>query len=215
MKNRNHERNTNKEIDKNIFTLKQIYNQSQLDIIHSYLCHYDWKEAVRRQFDQHEQKMDEETMNETNEEAKTDEFNRGDKYISEFGFGVRHVHVEMSPIYNSIWDEIIYNKECSLGEALFRNVLIKAIKKYPGASNFYHCTYFDRRFQIMRNEQVGIRHILAVIFYTDVSNFCKAFRETYRKKKGETERKLVDRHRELYQYARSLYECIQFFGEYM
>eukprot|EP01084_Bolivina_argentea_P169158 293269_1 len=42
-------RNINNEID--IWKLKQKYNQSQLDIIHSYLCHSDWKYFIERQIE--------------------------------------------------------------------------------------------------------------------------------------------------------------------
>eukprot|EP01083_Nonionella_stella_P272074 922387_1 len=51
--------------------------------------------------------------------------------------------------------------------------------------------------------------------YTHWSGFCKSFRETYRETEDETREGLQQRHCQLYHYARSLYEAVEFFGSYL
>eukprot|EP01084_Bolivina_argentea_P096732 173890_1 len=78
------------------------------------------------------------------------------------------------------------------------------------------CKYFKREYNIIRNEPIGIRHILAIIIYTDMTAFCTSFRATYRRIETETEEfEVVERHKQMYFYARSLYEAVEFFGRYM
>ena len=68
----------------------------------------------------------------------------------------------------------------------------------------------------MRNEPIGIRHILAIIVYTDMSDFCTAFRATYRRLDGEKhDSQVSERHLQFYHYARALFEAAEFFGQRM
>eukprot|EP01084_Bolivina_argentea_P091183 164168_1 len=78
------------------------------------------------------------------------------------------------------------------------------------------CKFYDKKYQIIRNEAVGIRHIFAIIVYTDKSKFCCSFRATYRKINEEIDdEQVTNRHRELYFYSRCLFESVQFYGQEM
>merc|ERR1712228_487815 len=84
------------------------------------------------------------------------------------------------------------------------------------------CKYYEYEYNIIRNEPIGIRHILAIIIYTDMSRFCRAHRATYKRmarfaKDGisESEQSVTERHRAFYFYSRSLCEAVEFFGEGM
>eukprot|EP01084_Bolivina_argentea_P018792 34970_1 len=78
------------------------------------------------------------------------------------------------------------------------------------------CKYFHKEYNILRNEPITIRHLLALIIYTDISAFCTVFRQTYRRINDEvTDEQVVQRHKQLYQYGRTLYEAVEFFGKEM
>ena len=85
---------------------------------------------------------------------------------------------------SSVYHELLLNKSCPINEQYFCQLLIKA-------SNIYHtvaikkpelrCKYFNEEYNIIRNDHIGIGHILALVIYTDATDFCTAFRATYRK----------------------------------
>eukprot|EP01084_Bolivina_argentea_P204849 349887_1 len=74
------------------------------------------------------------------------------------------------------------------------------------------CKHFQQQYNIVRNEPMDLRHILALIFYTDITAFCRVFRSTYRKIDNESNQEVKNRHEELYFYSRYLFESIEFFG---
>ena len=45
---------------------------------------------------------------------------------------------------------------------------------------------------MIRNDPIGLQHILSLIIYTDLSSFCTKYRQTYRKLDGETTTKEVE-----------------------
>eukprot|EP01083_Nonionella_stella_P185906 679268_1 len=215
--------------DKDIWTLKQYYMQSQLDIIHSYLVHSNWKFFVQRHVMQNAtEHTDLQQMNE--KDSHLESSSNMQKYTTDldesntkYGFGVDFSHPHLKPIYDCIRYEVVFNKLYPLTTYQFEALLTKAIRTHKIAvSSWYRkelkfiCKYFKREFNIIRNEAVGIRHILAIITYTDVSKFCTAFRSTYRQIGNETNTfQVTTRHRELYYYARCLYESVEFFGTEM
>eukprot|EP01083_Nonionella_stella_P069112 184071_1 len=219
---------------KNIWNLKQNYNQTQLDIIHSYLVHSKSKDMVQlyttpnpdneegdHKQDHEDQMEDEEEDDETPTDA--DVIENKDRYISfgaEYGFGVMHEYHHLKPIYVSMYDEML-NGECPLDEIVFHNLLTKAIKKHKIALSKdyvkkFVCKYYNKRYRIIRNEPISIQHIFAIVAYTDMTAFCTAFRKTYRRiTKDETDEDVTKRHVQLYYYSRGLFESIEFFGSHM
>lgn len=84
--------------------------------------------------------------------------------------------------------------------------------------DLYHFnpTDYDPEYNIVRNEMIGVRHILAIICYTDCTEFCTAFRATYRRMDDETDdAQPTKRHLQFYHFARALFEAAEFFGERM
>eukprot|EP01084_Bolivina_argentea_P082711 149758_1 len=208
----------NNQNNKNIWNLNQYYAQSLLDVIHSYLVHSNWKLFVKRYLD-NEQKYD---IEDENDKFIKHGQNR-DKFITDdsnqYGFGIDHSHCHMNSYFSCVRDEIAHNGLCSLGQIVFSILLTKAIKVHHTAITEYKdtlkCKYFMNEFNILRNEAISIRHILSIVIYTDVSNFCTAFRETFRRINDEKIGKVVQRHKKLYHYARSLYEAVELFGQEM
>eukprot|EP01083_Nonionella_stella_P012180 34559_1 len=225
----------NTQEDKDIWTLKQHYHQSQLDVIHTHLAHSDWKYMVQQCTDddnEHDYESKEHTIDDgdgchncdssitiTKEDIK-DKFVTDPSTISEYGFGVVHEYHQLKPKFSSLHDEIVDNHQCPLEETAFHSLLVKAIQKHKQEQssdnwdgNILICKSFNPKYQIIRNEWIGIRHILSIVIYTDATTFCTAYRATYRKLKNETtEDEVRNRHREFYYFARFLFEAIQFFG---
>eukprot|EP01084_Bolivina_argentea_P046826 86244_1 len=187
----------------NLWTLAQLDIQQQLDMMHAYLVHSTWQRMVKH-FENQKQSDDYETDlkidESTNKQQETSESVRAaDKFVSEFGFGVKYCHIQLSPIYNSIYDELIHGRKQLLQDIDFHRSLLKAVRKHAIATNKINiknflCQYFDIRYNIPRNEPIGIRHILSLILYTDLSYFCTKFRATYRRIGNETETDLIQKH---------------------
>ena len=92
-------KNVNDAEDKNLWTMKQIYIQSQLDLVHCYLCHTDWKDRVNRYIQQKQKQGSDEEELEDEEQYELEEADHitmvhhenKNKYItSSYGFGVDH-----------------------------------------------------------------------------------------------------------------------------
>eukprot|EP01084_Bolivina_argentea_P218982 371489_1 len=213
-----------------IWLLKMNYIQTQLDIIHSYLVHSSWKLFVQRYANQH----DKDDCITDDFKATSDEMDPGiainkSKYMTEasgsnesnYGFGIDMYHPHLTDIYNSLHIELLCNKLCPMAETQFERMLIKAVGMHTIAlgDNYKHeliCKYWHKYYNILRNEHIGIRHILVLIIYTDLSDFCTEYRKTYRYINNESkEEQVTQRHRQLYHYSRYLLESIEFFGKYM
>eukprot|EP01084_Bolivina_argentea_P054193 99408_1 len=207
--------NMNDQQVKDMFSIKQYYIQGQLDMIHSYLCHNDKKTFVQlyqNQYVNYEQTVERQSKYVT-------ETPMGKHSNDEYGFGFQMNHTHLSPICCSIHDEVLYNELHSLSDMVFDNLIIKSIKTHEIISTHKKnliCKYYDKEYNILRNEKIGIKHILVLCIYTDISPFCTVFRQTYRTINNETtEQQVVQRHLQLYHCARSLYEAVEFFGNHM
>eukprot|EP01083_Nonionella_stella_P286660 975609_1 len=225
----------NEEADIDIWRLKQHYIQSQLDIIHSYLVHSNWERFVQKYSEQAADDGNNNALNTALYDEADDDFaiqNKG-KYVTDikdcdavdtqYGFGIDHAHHRMRSIHSSVRDELLLNKRKRLCVESFQDAIIKTIKVHPVALKQYAdqliCKYYDRNYNIIRNQPIEMRHIFAIIIYTDFSDFCTMFRETFRKIGDETTQKdhistknVTDRHQEIYYYARCLFEAVEFFG---
>eukprot|EP01084_Bolivina_argentea_P218183 370297_1 len=212
--------------DKNIWFLKQYYIRNQLDVIHSYLTHSDWRYFVQRVSDDNDEKKD----NTSTRQSTTNNIRDTDKYITDsspestvasYGFGVDHSYPHSSFKYYSVRDELLCNSLWSISNKEFQISLTKALKLHTIAlGNLYKnaliCKYFHKWYNILRNEPIGIRHVFVIIIYSDLSDFCRTFRTTYRLIEKETNvQQVKERHEELYQYSRCLWEAVEFFGQCM
>eukprot|EP01084_Bolivina_argentea_P023070 42958_1 len=210
---------------KNVATLKHNYQRNKLEEIHEFLVHSDWTRRFKQYFDTDEQITDEKVA-EIDEEIDILDINKH-KYVTElggddvveYGLGIDHPHPFLTPIYGCIREELLMNKLCRISPTIFEDFLIKAIERHRIALKEYNdtliCKYYHKEYNILRNEPIGIRHILAIICYTDTNDFCYRFRQTYRRIDDETKTETTNRHRELYYYARALYETFELFGTQM
>eukprot|EP01084_Bolivina_argentea_P296076 509873_1 len=117
--NNNNNKNNINDNMKDIWSFQQYYNQSQLDIIHSYLVHSNAETII--QYHSNQSESDDEIIDKYVEPSIT--LQNRDKFTTAFGFGIRHNHTQLSPKYNSVYDELICNNLCSLSETTFYNML--------------------------------------------------------------------------------------------
>ena len=201
-----------------------------MDRIHAYLVHSDWKQYLKSWTDQNDEKESYDNFEKENEKEdtdiviKVDHLQFGDKFISEFGFGEKHDYIKLTPKYKSIYDELMFNSVCPIDETEWQRKLMKAINCHKIAISSKNqklkCKHYDQNYGLYKNQPIEIRHILAIILYTDLSEFCRSLRETYRMIEvdnvKETEYKQVaKRHREFYYIGRALFEAIEFLGKPM
>ena len=84
-----------------------------------------------------------------------------------------------------MYDELLLNEHFPLPEQIIKQSLIKAVRLHEIATSDNSdknvvCKYYDKEYNIIRNENIGIRHIFALLLYTDDTEFCIAFREACR-----------------------------------
>ena len=91
------------------------------------------------------------------------------------------------------------------------NLLIKTIEYYKVAKRKYKAKYFDSRYNIIRGQCMSMRHVFAIVAYTDHTKLCTAFRATYRMINNETkESQVTTRHQQFYHWGRALLLSIYF-----
>eukprot|EP01083_Nonionella_stella_P069615 185671_1 len=226
--------------DKDLWSSKQYYIQRQFDVMHSFLVHSNWEYFLNRYVKTAHDKQDSLASDVSDIDRapsnQTLTFQRQldltkHKFFSDlqesslnsnYGFGVDHQHPYLKPDHFCMRDELLYNTLHAMNVKSFRMLLTKALKKHHVALNHpaykrdYVCKYYRKEFNLIRNQSIGIRHILTVVIYTDDSRFCTAFRKTYRKIDDEKEDyQVTQRHKQIYHYARNLYEAVELFGQRM
>eukprot|EP01084_Bolivina_argentea_P134095 236599_1 len=223
------------EIDDKIWQMKQRYIQTTLDLIHVYFAHHHFPEIDNNNLDtKNVDKIEYKNydasiemmplQNEKDNNLLSIKPNNKDKYVTDtsnttqYGFGIDHSYPHLKPLFSCIKEELTKNKQHRISPDIFDDLLIKALKHHSIATNMYElkCIKFKEEYNIIRNTFIGIRHLLSILIYTDMSKFCTVFRQTYRKLNStETEYEVQMRHCELYYYSKSLFEAVDLFGTEM
>ena len=180
---------------------------SRLAQIHNYLCH------TSLCTDNNIPTQDDTSKNNDSKDIENS------KYIStDYHFGVDFCYLYMENIYSSIKAELTQNKQYYIDFDQFETKLYKAILKHKIAIETYKlkCDRYVKGYNIIRNSYITIRHILAIVAYTDFTNFCTKFRATHRPiKKGESDESVRKRHQKFYLFGRALFEAVKFYGQKM
>eukprot|EP01083_Nonionella_stella_P225979 802966_1 len=219
---------------KDIWEANQYYIQNQLDMIHSFLGHSGWKCFMDRyvKSDDSDAKDHVDSSHAKSDKMRWSQHLQANKhkYLSDlqestfknnYGFGVDHQHPHLKPNRRCIRDELLWNSLYPIPADMFQRFLVKSLKKHRVAlGDTYNkqliCKYYKKEFNLIRNEPIAIRHILALVVYSELTTFCTKFRETYRRKKGENDDgDVTQRHLEIYHFSRALYESVEFFGQRM
>eukprot|EP01084_Bolivina_argentea_P034118 63138_1 len=203
--------------DRSAWGRKQYYMQRELDTIHSFLAHPHFKQMMEQQDDNKDENS---TVKQNQQYTQNHAFfsQLGLGQSQEYGFGEIYEHHKLKPKFKSVNEETSVNDIYKIEQNVFNDSLCKAIEKQKHALDLSHhliCKYFCPEYNLIRGELIGIRHVFAIILYTDISAFCKEFRKTYRKLGFETQEELIESHCQLYFYARSLFESVEFFGQKM
>eukprot|EP01083_Nonionella_stella_P067812 179610_1 len=133
--------------------------------------------------------------------------------IGLYGFGVDHQHHNLGPHENNTCFKIELNNN-----ELWDYMLLKAMGKLRCImhNTRYRSRQFSEDYNIRRGDPMGLHHILSICFYTDCSNLCREYRETYRRIEGDKNQDDIRiRHGKYYFLSRFLFESIEFFGDVM
>eukprot|EP01083_Nonionella_stella_P215240 774852_1 len=77
-------------------------------------------------------------------------------------------------------------------------------------------THFEEPYGIERGTEINLKHIVAVLCYTNYSKHCYEFSRSFRRiSADESDESLKQRHREFCHWARALRECVECFGTKM
>eukprot|EP01084_Bolivina_argentea_P253461 425742_1 len=112
------EQNTHKDM----WSLRQYYMQTTMDVIHSYLVHSDYKGFIERYANQNEEKFDEKLKISDADLSIANNKQKKSKYVTDsslsntvnYKFGVDHSHPHLSPAFLCLRDELLCNKFCKL-----------------------------------------------------------------------------------------------------
>ena len=98
-----------------------------------------------------------------------------DSELSDFGFGVHHNYIHMKPRFTSVREELLCNGKCPRSGETFMQILLKTIEKYDDVLRAYSIFVAARehgaKHGILRNESITMKHVMAIILYTDLSEF--------------------------------------------
>eukprot|EP01084_Bolivina_argentea_P299823 516873_1 len=107
----------------------------------------------------------------------TEIINNNDTKAAEYGFGVDHSYPHIEPRKNTnMRSELLFNSVCKLRTVDFEDLLMRALKMQRIAVNEkkMRCKHYETEYNIVRNEPIGIRHLLSIILYADMTAFCTA-----------------------------------------
>ena len=94
---------------------------------------------------------------------------------TEFGFGVQMNYCHMTPRYCSIREEV----ERIIGQNGFKRVLEKALERYrkfkASSDGLRRANEYSENDGVLRNECLRVKHIAAVVLYTDWTELCHMF----------------------------------------
>eukprot|EP01084_Bolivina_argentea_P314752 545196_1 len=118
----------------------------------------------------------------------------------------------LNPMYESLAEECIMNSSYNITAFAFNKLLSKAKKIYEKKSNCI-ATMKSRSYGILKYEPIKIQHIMAIIMYTDETQYSQQLTMSYLS--YNTEKELIKRFHSnnFYWFGRFLFEAIEFFGE--
>eukprot|EP01084_Bolivina_argentea_P136974 241244_1 len=96
--------------NKNIWSLKQRYSQNQLDTIHAFLVHSNWKYFIQRYSNQHDeddQKYNSDNIKLVPSNISVQPQNKNRYVTDSYGFGIDHSHPHLKDKYCSLHDEML------------------------------------------------------------------------------------------------------------
>eukprot|EP01084_Bolivina_argentea_P289771 497647_1 len=121
------------------------------------------------------------------------------RYVSDigsFGFGLDHSHKHLGPPSNitCFKHELL---SCGyINESKWNNYLNTAMNKFKRLINTQNSRYLSKQYSadygIVRNEMLGVHHILAILIYTSETKLCTEYRSCFRSiYPNETEKSII------------------------
>eukprot|EP01084_Bolivina_argentea_P112610 200831_1 len=121
----------------------------------------------------------------------------------------------IEPKYDNMRQEVLNNKQAPLTMIEFNNTFLKTSIKYNAFKQNVetHIIYWQRLYGMDLFAPVTMKHILALLLYTNNTKLCTEFSKSFRKiKKNETDEQLKQRHCEFANWGKYLRELIEVYG---
>ncbi len=141
--------------------------------------------------------------------------NNCDKTNAEFGKMLPARFWFITPKYKSIKDEVLNNEMCCLSITQFNDNLINArLKLEANKHNLSHPHQtFLTVYNIRKDQQASIHHILGIVLYTNNTKLCSEFTRSFRMLSvEETFGELKKRHSHFGNWAKYLREAVEVYG---
>eukprot|EP01084_Bolivina_argentea_P020141 37477_1 len=119
------------------------------------------------------------------------------------------------PKYQNLKLEILSNHRVSFSIEQWQNTVIKSELKRKRYKNKVNKAFFlwQKAYGFGGQNTIDDRHIQALFLYTNYSDLCTKFTETYRKlSENESDSHLKDRHSYFAHFGKALKECVEVFG---
>ena len=85
------------------------------------------------------------------------------KYIAiSLESGYQHLHCGMSPIYASLYGELLNNTIYPITYQSFCQQLSNARETHRAYQDEYQCRHYKKKYNISRNTRIGMHHILSL-----------------------------------------------------
>ena len=121
------------------------------------------------------------------------------------------------PKYKNLKQEILKNKFINLSLSQWNNTIIKSQYKLNRFKNDVNTADFiwERVYEINRNSQITLRHIVSLLLYTNYINLSVAFRNSFKQSpsiQSKNDDVLKQKHSEFAIWGKLLRECIEVYG---
>eukprot|EP01083_Nonionella_stella_P280554 954417_1 len=157
---------------------------------------------------------------EDNEDERSLIYRAGGSYAYDWNRGYKLKDWYIPKKYDTLKEELTQNKTKPFPMDAYDTIIETASLKlnaYQSAKGTRRliCGWSEWRksYGIARGDGIQLKHIVALLCYTDFSEYCYEFSKSFRKiSPTETDESLKQRHREFHHCARNLRECVECFG---
>eukprot|EP01083_Nonionella_stella_P280555 954418_1 len=158
-----------------------------------------------------------------NEDEHSLIYQAGSAYVYDRNRGYKLKDWYIPKKYNNLKEELTQNKTKPLTMDAYDGIIQTATLKLSAYRNMANTkalicrwTEWKKPYAIVQGDEIELKHIMAVLCYTDFSSYCYEFSKSFRKiSPTETDESLKQRHREFHHCARYLRECVEVFGDEM
>eukprot|EP01083_Nonionella_stella_P280553 954416_1 len=157
-----------------------------------------------------------------NEAERSLIYQAGSAYVYDWNRGYKLKDWYIPKKYDTLKEELTQNETkpfpIDAYDAIVQTATMKlnAYQSMATAPLLCRWTEWKKPYGIVKGDEIELKHIVALLCYTDFSGYCYEFAKSFRKISPiEPDQSLKQRHREFRHCARYLRECVEVFGDEM